>query len=62
MLFFWVFFTSSSSLIAESEETLVFLFRYMCGMFLNLYMGGGEGCEFLNFVLGAVGLSPPLPV
>ena len=48
MLYFG-FYTSSSSLIAESEETLVFLFRYMCGIFMDLYMGGGEGCKFLCF-------------
>ena len=55
------FYTSSSSLIAESEETLVFLFIYMCGIFMNLYMGGGEGCEFLVFILGADWAVPPPP-
>ena len=43
------FYTSSSSLIAESEETLVFLFRYMCGIFVDCYVGGGGVCRFLCF-------------
>ena len=43
------FYTSSSSLFAESEETLVFLFKCMYGIFMDCYMGGGEGCEFLCF-------------
>ena len=54
------FYTSSSSLFAESEETLVFLFKCMYGIFMDCYMGGGEGCEFLCFnCLGLTGPSPP---
>ena len=42
MLFILGFLRSSSSLIAESEETLVFFNYYVCGILrLDIYISGG---------------------
>ena len=67
MLFFGFFFTSSSSLIAESEETLVYLFILGKGYFIYIFVfiTGDVGfmiLAFVCFVLGVTGrCSPPPP-
>ena len=40
------FYTSSSSLIAQSEETMVFLFRYMYGIVSIVIWEVGRGMSF----------------
>ena len=61
------FFTSSSSLIAESEETLVYLFILGKGYFIYIFVfvTGDVGfmiLAFVCFVLGVTGrCSPPPP-
>ena len=48
MLYFG-FYTSSSSLIAESEETLVFYLDVCMEYLWIVIWKGGEGCEFLCY-------------
>ena len=60
------FFTSSSSLIAESEETLVYLFILGRDVYLNICTCTGDVgfmiLAFVCFMLGVTGrCSPPPP-
>ena len=54
MLFILGFLKSSSSLIAESEETLVFFIYYVCGILrLDIYIWGG-GLTSSLFIMTAI--------
>ena len=59
------FFTSSSSLIAESEETLVYLFILGKGcLFIFVFVAGDVGfmiLAFVCFMLGVTGRCFPPP-